>query len=428
MKKRISAVVLTFALLACTPTPSNPPTALYNRQTSGTFTPVWKPSTVVLTPAQTSALENPDAANGVYRFSSLPSGVTVGSLLFIPNVGLYRVDAIASEAGKQVLTTTPASLLEAAESGTMNWGVNMASAGSGATLHIANLQPQAVTQGGPVSFEGKIGKFKLKAQITPSGDTFNLQFEGSYEPGANTAISGTIGGTGFIRLGNVTGGATFNGGTLSEFRHQLESFEGQFTVQANLTDAAGNVKLKLPMAITVPFAVGGVPLYLMFSVTPEFTSSISRSGSSLSGSATITLSGRGGFALSGGVPSPSAAFNATPTATGGGNASTPNTAGIGLAVDAPRIDLGIGLPTRAVSVATDPNPESGYGTLFIKNKFEMVLNHVFSGSPSRPCLTLSKNIGIFAGGEFSLFGVGAVVERQVVGWNAAPVRSGAGCS
>jgi hypothetical protein len=428
MKKPISSAVLTFALLACTPTPSNPPTALYNRQTTGTFTPVWKPSTTVLTPAQASALENPDAANGVYRFSSLPASLTNGSLLFIPNVGLYRVDGVATEAGKQVVTTTPASLLEAAESGTMDWGVNMATASSGARLQIANLQPQTTTQGGPVSFEGKIGKFKLKAQITPAGNQFNLQFEGTYEPGANVAGSGTIGGTGFIRLGNVTGGATFNGGSISEFRHQLESFEGQFSITANLSDVAGNAKLKLPIAITVPFVVGGVPLYLMFSVTPEITSSISLTNSRLGGSASISINGRGGFTLSGGVPEPSAAFNATPNATGNGSASTPNTAGVGLAVDAPRIDLGIGLPTRAFSVATDPNPEAGYGTLFIKNKFEMVLNHVFSGNPARPCLTLNKNMGIFAGGEFSLFGFGAVVERQVVGWAAPPVRSGAGCS
>jgi hypothetical protein len=426
MKKRISAAVLTFALLACTPTPSNPPAAIYNRQTTGSFEPVWKPSTTVLTAAQASALENPEATNGVYRFSSLPASVSVGSLFFIPNVGLFRADNIRLEGGKQVVTTTPASLLEAAESGTMQWGVNMASASSGATLQIANLRPQTITQGGPVSFEGKIGKFKLKAQITPAGNQFNLQFEGTYEPGANVAGSGTLSGTGYIRLGNVSGGANFNGGTLSEFRHQLESFEGQFTVTANITDVAGNAKLKLPMAITVPFNVG-VPMYLMFSITPEITSSITLTNSRLSGTTTLNFNGRGGFSLSGGVPEPSAAFNATPNASGNGSASTPNTAGIGLAVDAPRIDLGIGLPALGISVATDSNPATGYGSLFIKNKFEMVLNHVFSGDPPRPCLTLNKNIGIFAGGEFSLFGFGAVAERQVVGWNAPPVRSGAGC-
>jgi hypothetical protein len=429
MKKRIAPVVLTFALLACTPTPSSPPAAIYNRQTTGTFSPVWKPSTIVLTTAQASALENPDSTNGIYRFLSLPSGVVVGGLLFVPNVGLLRVGGIANEAGKQVLTTTPASLLEAAESGTMDWGVNMAAASSGAQIRIANLHPQTITQGGPVSFEGKIGKFKLKAQITPAGNQFNLQFEGTYEPGANVAGSGTIGGSGYIRLGNVSGGATFNGGTVSEFRHQLEQFEGQFTVTANLSDVAGNAKLKLPMAITVPFNVGGVPLYLMFSVTPEITSSISLSNSRLSGNASLSFNGRGGFALSGGVPEPSAAFNATPSASGGnGSASTPNTAGIGLAVDAPRIDLGIGLPALGISVATDPNPATGYGSLFVKNKVELVLNHIFSGNPPRPCLTLNKNIGIFAGGEFSLFGFGAVTERQLVGWNAPPQRNGAGCS
>ncbi|MFN3267471.1 MAG: hypothetical protein ACK41E_11610, partial [Deinococcales bacterium] len=167
---------------------------------------------------------------------------------------------------------------------------------------------------------------------------------------------------------------------------------------------------------------------LMFSITPELTSSISRSGSSLGGSVTLNFNGNGGFSLSGGVPTPSAAFNATPSATGNGAATTPNTAGIGLAVDAPRIDLGIGVPSRAASVAVDPNPEAGFGSLFFKNKVELVLNHVFSGNPAKPCLTLSKNIGIFAGGEFSLFGFGAVAERQVVGWNAPPVRQGAGCS
>jgi hypothetical protein len=101
------------------------PAALAPDETA--FEVTWKPDTVLIDATSIAAsLTNPAAADGVYRFEPALAelaDVEPGQVLVLTGVDLVKVTAVDLEADAQVVTTEPATLLEAVTDADLSWDI-----------------------------------------------------------------------------------------------------------------------------------------------------------------------------------------------------------------------------------------------------------------------------------------------------------------
>ena len=400
---------------------------------SATFEVDWKPETVLADAKEVSdTLLEPRPDDGVYRFDPAPSsldGVATGQIVLLPGVGLFRVMSVARPGSTLELGTEPASLLEAATRGKLSWdyGVEggrkgtIGAVGSGGVVPLLNDAP-----GTPVTWSGTLGSLPVSATITPEDGQTRVEIH-SEAPVATGQVK--VHATGVIKGFRLQGNYEFAEGTITDFRMVAEgvdiNMEGSLELQA--LSASAGTKFGPPLSVNFPFAVGPLPMYISIGAGFELESTLSSQSDVARVSARWAYQGRLGVQRSatGELSVVAGAPSAPALSAEGGEQVTRITSGVGLLLEAPRLEVGAGLPPRT------PGADIANAHLVFKLKHEAVSNlevqhNVITGL-TRSCYSVSVNAGASFGGGVRMLGFSYATETPLWGRTSQPIRRGDGC-
>lgn len=417
---RVFAVgLLTLFVSACGSEPGHEPIELRELVTadSSSFDVDWKAATVLANESDVlAALDDMQPSNGVFRVpegSPLLDGVSVGSIVVWPQVGIFEIVGLQPAGAHIEVATKWASLSAAASRAEIEFSHEMragepgravgiepastpkARTNSGRVDHALTVEngPLSISEDG-VNYESESGGVKTAFDI--KGNSINASFSSS-NSGTTVGLNGSIRGLaadGKISLlpdaDSPTVRVDFNNVTLNM----------QATLKVN--GAKGTATVTPPAQLVFPFLVGPMPLYIAVGTHIEIESSIGTEDAILSVSAGFTMTGNvsvgrnadGSIGAQGEITSFS---TQSPDFKG----QTGFTAGIAIRFAAPRISFGIGRPGMATTAV--------YGT----NSVEMVANAIVNPLNNDYCTHLKTSSASFVGGEISFLGWAIGHEKQV---------------
>jgi len=277
----------------------------------------YTPATILVPSATVSSQLLSVSANGAtYTFRS-DAGVLgklkKGSVMLLQDLAVRDVTGVTHASGHLVVATNPAAITDLIENGTLSWDkpVDFAAGeaiggtavppepGSARASVAARLGLHSI--GHDVTLKGKADTYSYAVTFKTAGKGVSVEITLSKSKPIDLSV--TIRGT----LGNLTtsGDIAVASGKLSGMQLADSGLEGSFTlsysakpISAFGLGSAGGVKISIPAELTVPFDVGGVPLFLGIKVAFEASAGFSGYNQSLSGSYTIDYNGHGGFTTS----------------------------------------------------------------------------------------------------------------------------------
>ncbi|MGC9963020.1 MAG: hypothetical protein ABSE47_14100 [Acidimicrobiales bacterium] len=277
----------------------------------------YTPATVVVTSATVKAQLLSVSSNGAtYTFRSA-TGVlgrlAKGSVMLLQDLAVRDVTGVTHHSGHLVVATKAAAITDLIENGTLSWDEPVDFA-HGVAIGGAAVPPEADVARGPVT--ARLGLESIAHGVTLKGkaDTYSyavtfktvgkgvsveITLSKSKPIDLSVTISGTLGGlatSGDIAVANRK---------LSAMKLADSGLAGSFTlayeakpISALGLGSAGGVKITIPAELTVPFDVGGVPMFLGIKVAFIASAGFSGYNQSLKGSYTISYNGHGGFSTS----------------------------------------------------------------------------------------------------------------------------------
>jgi hypothetical protein len=370
----------------------------------------WKADTVVLDAATVAAkLSNPDATDGVYRFD--PSLTQVASMqpgqaLVITGVDLVKVDSVATEGGAIVVTTEPASLVDAATDADASWdvGIDMA---EGVTPQDApgslriEAKPFAST---PLKYSGPLGNLGAT-------ETMAFQPDGSLQMGTVVSFkSGSsvlkVAANAVLKSFRTSGDVVVRNGSVLEAYFQIDDIDLDLDLNVGaVAMGKSDDTFKLPVEIVAPYAIGPLPTYVKVGAEISLNPSLSDTSSSRT-HAHFHLVGSGGVRWTGGAPTLYGDLQNSTASTMDSDAVSTVTAGLGVELEFPKVSMGVGIPkTAGIEV-------------YMSQKAEVVANEAMRfdglGLITGNCLTVEGNYATFAGGTMRLAGL--KLTKEVQGW------------
>lgn len=277
----------------------------------------YTPATVVIPSATVRTQLLSVSANGAtYTFRS-DAGVLgklkKGSVMLLQDLAVREVTGITHPSGHLVVATNPAAITDLIENGTLSWDQPVDFA-DGDAIGGAAVPPEPDVARDSVA--GRLGLDSIGHGVTLKGKTDSYNYSVTFKTAGKGVsvemtlskskpidLSVTIRGT----LGNLTtaGDIAVANRKLTGMKLSDSGLEGSFTlsysakpISAFGLGSAGGVKITVPAELTVPFDVGGVPMFLGIKVAFEASAGFSGYNQSLSGSYTINYDGHGGFTTS----------------------------------------------------------------------------------------------------------------------------------
>jgi hypothetical protein len=277
----------------------------------------YTPATVVIPSATVRSQLLSVSGNGAtYTFRS-DAGVLgklkKGSVMLLQDLAVRDVTGVTHPSGHLVVATNPAAITDLIENGTLSWDEPVDFA-DGEAIGGAAVPPESDVArnsvaarlgldsiGDGVTLKGKTDSYSYAVTFKTAGKGVSVEITLSKSKPIDLSV--TIRGT----LGKLTtsGDIAVASRKLSGMKLADSGLDGSFTlsysakpISAFGLGSAGGVKITVPAELTVPFDVGGVPLFLGIKVAFEASAGFSAYNQSLSGSYTISYDGHGGFTTS----------------------------------------------------------------------------------------------------------------------------------
>jgi hypothetical protein len=372
------------------------------------FQATWKSDTVVIDAATAQAkLQNPDAADGVYRFDPSLTQVAsmhAGQALVIAGVDLVKVDSVQTTSSAIVVTTEPASLLDAATDADATWDVGIDMSKGVTTQDAPGVHIEAVpSNSGSLSYNGPLGNLSANESMKFDSDgSLDMNALVSFKSGNATM---KIAATCVLKSFRADGDVVVKNGALQEAYFEVDDLDMtlDFNIGAVALGASNNA-FSLPVTIKAPVPIGSIPTYVSVSATLSLNPSLSDTSSSIT-HANFHLIGKAGVRIVGGVPSAYGDLGSSTASTMDSQAVSTINAGLGVLLEFPRVGFGVGITQAG-------------GELYASMKSEIVANEVMQydglGLINGNCLTINGDFGTFAGGAMRLAGL--KLSKELQGW------------
>jgi len=452
-----------------------------------TFDVAWKTDTVVVDDDEVrGTLQNPFPADGVYLFDPSAANLltlAVNSVVFLPGVGIFHVVSVAEEGGQIALHTTPAALDEAADQAHIAWDVAfpaLADLFDTTTAGTANFsqktealrKPSAVPETEPAmpasttdetllsyDYMGTVGSFQTSFSVTPEiGEPDKMSVVAFAKADLGDSSVAALKGSGWASRFRAVGEIVVTDGAFVSAHVGVRDAMVSLTIDSGTAKVSGQQVFDFPSLLTIPFSAGGLPFFVKLGGGASFDSTASVETSIL-GKATYSFRGEGdvtvsptGIQGSGNITEASAEWSE-------GEGTSTVTAGLGITVDFPRVQFGLGLPNLpgvppdvsakvAKAWATGLLPKGialadpALAEVHLALTSEMVFNQtvIYDSAGGFPvivsnCGKVSLNAAVFLGGSIPALGpqlsklvLPALKDMQLAGWLGKPIVLGKDCN
>ncbi len=235
----------------------------------------------------------------------------VGSIMVLTGVGVGRVTDLQDVSGDTAVSFKSVSLPELIQNGDLNWddtSVNFADAKVQVAPEMAEVsgaavEPAALQLHADSTVNVKIGEFEASFEWTASDNGGgNLKLELTPQSQFNGKI------TADVELKPITfgGGTKVKAGKVDFFNLDFKNLQGSAKLTTELQALGPNSVLKLPpffkvpITVSIPVPVGGIPFALTFGATLQIDLSFATAQSTLKGEANIEFGGPAKFSYKGG--------------------------------------------------------------------------------------------------------------------------------
>jgi hypothetical protein len=292
-----------------------------------------------------------------------------GQILFLENIAVQKVLAIARKDKFIVVGTDYASLTDFIQQGRLKWDapINFGSLYAKAGMSNPASSPESIAwwipestvyaAGTQLSYSGKVDDWDTTISVTPGTNRLDLVFKVSR---SYQGMSVMVSSKGFVKDFVSSADVQVSPGNVDNFSYQAKNLNGEMNVEYAATrgegDAAGIDKpnIKLPPLAKIPMPIAGIPFMLTISANLILKPGFGAKKEAASGSYRFTYSGDEGFqvkagnAQSSGSVDGSGSFGRITTAS-----LAPHAILIGMA--APKITLSLG-PGSAIDVLKEAFP------------------------------------------------------------------------
>ncbi len=276
-----------------------------------------------------------------------------GQILFLENIAVQKVLAVARKDNLIIVGTDYAYLPEFIQQGHLKWNapIQFGSLYARATEPFPSRFPTwwipestVYAAGTELSFSGKVDGWDTSIRVTPSSNRLDIAFKvnRSYQ-----GMSVMVSSKGFLKDFLSAADIQVSQGNVDNFAYDAKNLNGEMDVEYAATrgegDAAGIDKpnIKLPPIAKIPMPIAGIPFMLTINANLILKPGFGGKKEAASGSFHISYSGDEGFQVKGGNAQPSGsidgsgAFGRITTAS-----LAPHAILIGIA--APKITLSLG--------------------------------------------------------------------------------------
>ena len=279
-----------------------------------------------------------------------------GQILFLENVAVRKVLAVARKDNLIVVGADYASLADFIQQGRLKWDAPIR---FGSLFARSNELPgpQTVTSGmwwipngsvyaasGGLSYSGKVDGWDTSMSVTPSSNRMDMTFKVSRSYQGMTVM---VSAKGFLKDFLSSADIQVAQGDLSNFSYNASNMNGEMNVEYAATrdgDAAGIDKpnIKLPPLAKIPMPIDGIPFMLTINANLILKPGFGAKKEAASGSFQVSYNGDEGFQVKGGTSQPSSSIDGSGSFGHVDTASlAPHAILVGLA--APKITLSLGL-------------------------------------------------------------------------------------
>ena len=294
-----------------------------------------------------------------------------GQILFLENIAVQRVLAIARRDKFIVVGTDYASLTDFIRQGHLKWDapIQFASLFAQASEPQPSRVPKSLVSwipestvyaaGTQLSYSGKVDGWDTTIGVTPGANRLEmtLKVSRSYQ-----GMSVMVSSKGYLKDFVSSSDIHVSPGNLDNFSYEAKNLNGEMNVDYAATrgegDAAGIDKpnIKLPPLAKIPMPIAGIPFMLTINANLILKPGFGAKKEAASGSFRFTYSGDEGFQVKGGNSQASGTVN------GSGNFDRVTTASLAphailIGMAAPKITLSLG-PGSAIDVLQEAFPSS----------------------------------------------------------------------
>jgi hypothetical protein len=299
-----------------------------------------------------------------------------GQILFLENIAVQKVQAVARKDKFIVVGTDYASLPDFIQQGHLKWDapIQFGSLFAQASEPRPSLSPQSAAwwipqstvyaAGTQLSYSGKVDGWDTTIGISPGSNRLELAFKvaRSYQ-----GMSVMVSSKGYVKDFVSSSDIQVSPGSLDTFSYEAKNLNGEMNVEYAATrgegDAAGIDKpnIKLPPLAKIPMPIAGIPFMLTINANLILKPGFGAKKEAASGSFRFTYSGDEGFQVKAGNAQSSSAINGSGSFDRITTASlAPHAILIGMA--APKITLSLG-PGSAIDVLKEAFPSQMADTM-----------------------------------------------------------------
>ena len=397
-----------------------------------TFDVEWKDGVLVGEEAAVlTDVENLQPNDGVFRVrpgSSLLEGVSTGSIVVWPQLGVFEVLSMTDDGDRIAVGTQWARFSDAMSSADIQFRHRLRNMGPGSVYGVAPGGSTGSSSSGLVGelrqpifdYDGILQEFRdagiaysadsWNVELSVDGDEAGFKFESS-NSGFATELDAKA--TGIEAEGSIQIDPT-DPDSEPTARMHFPNIAITGTAKVKFEAASGDAEVLPPAELVFPFMLGPVPAFVSISVRVAVQSSVSASASveasadfEMDGTLTLIRNADGSFGIEGGI-----------TRFEQNNASidfdTSLTAGVSIDFDAPRVSFGLGRPGIATAA------------LYATHSAEAVANVELMGGGDY-CASVSTGSTVLYGGEITALGWSVGTESMLGGLRAPAMSRGPGC-
>ena len=400
------------------------------------FEVTWKKDAVILEDARKvlASLESADSTTGELIFDpglADLSLLTPGVSAMIGGVGVFSILEREADDPEGLIRVEPAPLTAVIEEGEIAWRKSFVSspsdvrAGIGVdgdeAAELARLfQPLGVFDDGRLSYSGTFRTYQLDLELGPGaqqGLDFSLEAKKQTAAGMVSAnFSGNL--TGAVNETAIS----LVGGEVTSFDMRFLNVAGNVEIDGIATNVGGEVKIKAPVSMMLPFAVGPIPMRFELGASFELASTLTvDSTANVHGSA--RFNGEVGARGSAERPEYYSTFQLADVRFEASEVAATVAAGFDALLTFPEMKIGVGLP-GVIS-----------GESFVRFKAEALTNYSVRIEsvggfpiPTGDCTVGSVNFGATAGASVEFLGITlADTERSLFTRHGPQARRGNAC-
>jgi hypothetical protein len=292
-----------------------------------------------------------------------------GQILFLENIAVQKVLAMARKDKLIIVGTDYASLPEFIQQGRLKWDapINFGSLNAQASEPHPSINPESLAwwipastvyaAGTQLSYSGKVDGWDTTIGVTPGANRLDLALKVSR---SYQGMSVMVSSKGFVKDFVSSADVQVSPGNLDSFSYHAKNLNGEMNVEYAATrgegDAAGIDKpnIKLPPLAKIPMPIAGIPFMLTINANLILKPGFGAKKEAASGSFRFTYSGDEGFQVKAGSPQSSGSVDGSGSFDRVTTASlAPHAILIGMA--APKITLSLG-PGSAIDVLKEAFP------------------------------------------------------------------------